>query len=185
MPSKRKFGEPTSESLDDVWQRRGMSAAVAAVRKVITGGTIPPGTPIGRLNDIELGWMVAAGLFAWLGTRAEQATAEGTDTELALRLTALDPEPWDAGAVAYALPDIANIKDVDWNRPIGSWPKDMIVKFLLGAMPIIRNAMIARDVGGGVGTKRKSLDEMQRVASAEAGGALVTPDELNDEIPTL
>jgi hypothetical protein len=64
MASKRKFGEPTSESLDDIWQRRGMGSAVAAVRKVISGGTIPPGTPIGRLDDIELGWLVAAGLFA-------------------------------------------------------------------------------------------------------------------------
>jgi hypothetical protein len=185
MASKRKFGEPMSESLDDIWQRRGMSSAVCAVRKVITGGTIPPGTPIGRLNDIELGWLVAAGLFAWLGTRAEQATAEGTDTELALRLTGLDPEPWDAGAVAYALPDIGNINDVDWNLPVASWPKHMIVKFLLGAMPLVRKAMIARDVGGVVGTRRKSLEEMQRVASAETGGSLVTPDELNDAIPTL
>jgi hypothetical protein len=183
MARKRKFGEPTSESIDDVWQRRGMSSAVSAVRKVITGGAIPPGTPIGRLDDVELGWLVAAGLFAWLGTRAEQATAEGTDTELALRLTGLDPEPWDAGAVAYALPEIANIAGIDWNLPVTSWPKDMIVKFLLGAMSLVRNAMIARDVGGGVGTKRKSLEEMQRIASAEAGGSLITPDELNDEIP--
>ena len=71
------------------------------------GGAIPPATSIGRLTDIELGWLVAAGLFAWINTRAEQATAEGWDTEQTLRTTALDPEPWDAGAVAYVLPEIA------------------------------------------------------------------------------
>ena len=34
-----------------------------------------------RLTDIELGWLIAAGLFAWIKTRAEQATAEGWDTK--------------------------------------------------------------------------------------------------------
>ena len=44
--------------------------------------------------------------------------------------------------------------------------------------------MIARDVGGGtVTTDRKPLDQMQRIASAEAGGSLAAPDELDDEIP--
>ena len=42
--------------------------------------------------------------------------------------------------------------------------------------------MIARDVGGSITTKGKSLDEMQRIASAEAGGPLMTPDEFNDPI---
>ena len=30
--------------------------------------------------------------------------------------------------------------------------------------------------------QRKSLDEMQRIASAEAGGPLMTPGEFNDPI---
>ena len=42
--------------------------------------------------------------------------------------------------------------------------------------------MIARDIGGGITTRGKSLEEMQRIASAEAGGPLMTPDELNDPI---
>jgi len=42
--------------------------------------------------------------------------------------------------------------------------------------------MIARDVGGGITTRGKSLEEMQRVAAAEAGGPLMTPGELNDPI---
>ena len=41
-------------------------------------GPIPPGTPIGRLGDVEWGWIVAAILFGWIATRAEQATAESS-----------------------------------------------------------------------------------------------------------
>ena len=45
--------------------------------------------------------------------------------------------------------------------------------------------MIARDIGGGGirPTANKSKDEMQRIASAEAGGPLMTPGEMNDSIP--
>ena len=83
---------------------------------MIDGDAIPKAAPIGRLTDIELGWLIAAGLFAWIRTRAEQATAEGWDTEQTLRTTALDPEPWDAGAVAYVLPELAKLQDIDWNH---------------------------------------------------------------------
>ena len=43
------------------------------------------------------------------------------------------------------------------------------------ALKLINKAMVARDVGGSITTRRKSLDEMQRIASAEAGGPLMTP----------
>ena len=84
-----------------MWQRRATAAAILAVRDVIRGGAIPPATPVSRLSDIELGWLVAAALFAWIKTRAEQATAEGWDIEETLRLTSLNPQPWDAGAVEH------------------------------------------------------------------------------------
>jgi hypothetical protein len=183
MVRQRKIGAPTPDGIDDVWQRRATAAAIVAVREIIKGGTVPPTTSLGRLSDVELGWLIAAGLFAWIRTRAEQATAEGMDTELALRLTGLDPEPWDAGAVLNALPEIANIEGVDWSLPVTAMSKDMVVKFLLGALPLVRDAMIARDVGGGITNRHKSLDEMQRIASVEAGGPLTTPGEFNDEIP--
>jgi hypothetical protein len=182
MVSRRKIGVPTAEGIDDVWLRRATGAAIVAVRDVIKGGAIPPAAPLNRLSDIELGWLIAAGLFAWIRIRAEQATAEGMDTELALRLTGLDPEPWDAGAVLSALPEIGSIEGIDWGLPVASWSKDMVVKFLLGALPLVRNAMIARDVGGGV-TSRKSLTEMQRIARAEVGGSLLAPGELDDALP--
>jgi len=95
------------------------------------------------------------GLFAWISTRAEQAAAEGMDTETALRLTGDDPEPWDSGAVVSVLPEIGELKDIDWSKPVMSWPKDMVVRFLLGAMPLVQRAMVARDVGGAWQDKRR------------------------------
>jgi hypothetical protein len=183
MAIKHKIGAPTPSAIDDLWQRRATAASIVAARDLIAGGVIPPATPINRLSDIELGWFTAAVLFAWIKTRSEQATAEGWNMELTLRLTALDPQPWDSGAVQSVLPELANLQGVDWSKPIMSWPKDMMVKFLLEAMKLITAAMIARDIGGGVATKGKSLEEMQRIASAEAGGPLMTPEELRDEIP--
>jgi len=96
----KRIGVPTPSAMEDVWQRMATAAAIASARKMIdTDGVIPPGTPIGRLSDTEWGWLVAAVLFGWIGTRAQQATAEEIDTERCVRLTGLDPEPWEAGAV--------------------------------------------------------------------------------------
>ena len=181
--ARHKIGAPTPSAINDQWQRRGTAAAIVAQREFITGGTIPPSTPISRLSDIELGWLSAASLFAWIKCRSEQATAEGWNTELTLRLTALDPQPWDAGAVESILSDLGNLQGVDWSRPITSLPKYQMVKFLLQAMKLIHAAMVARDVGGGIAHRGKGLEEMQRIASAEAGGPLLAPDEMSDEIP--
>jgi hypothetical protein len=184
MPRQRRIGVPTAEAVDDIWQRRATAASIAAVRQVIDGGAIPKLTPIGRLTDLELGWLTAAALFAWIRTRAEQATAEGWDTEQTLRLTGLDPEPWDSGSVAHVLPQLAELEGIDWGRPVDAWSKDAVIRFLLAAMKLISTAMIARDVGGGrITTNRKPVEQMQRVASAEAGGPLAAPGELDDPIP--
>jgi hypothetical protein len=177
----RKIGVPTAEGVNDVWQRRATAAAIRAVRNVIRGGTIPPAAPVQRLTDIELGWLFAAALFGWIKTRAEQATAEGWDVQETLRLTSLNPQPWDAGAVESILPQLGALSDIDWSSPIGGWSKATITRFLLEALRLTDKAMIARDVGGSI-TNCKSLDEMQRTASAEAGGSLMTPSEFNDPI---
>jgi hypothetical protein len=170
-------------SPDDVWQSQATAAAVAAVREMVTGGAIPPMTPISKLSDIELGWMNAASLFSWIKTRSLQATNEGWNMEATLQVTALDPQPWDAGAVESILPQLGNLQGVDWALPITSWPKDTMVKFLIEAFRLIDQAMLARDVGGGIATRSKGLEEMQRIASAEAGGPLMAPNEMNDSIP--
>jgi hypothetical protein len=183
MARQRRIGIPTEEAIDDMWQRRATAAAIAAVRQVIDGDAIPKATSVGRLTDVELGWLIAAGLFAWIRTRAEQATAEGWDTEQTLRTTALDPQPWDAGAVVHILPQLAELDDFDWRRPVGAWSKDTVIRFLLAAMKLITAAMTARGVSGsGIATNRKPLEQMQRIASAEAGGPLAAPGELDDPI---
>src|SRR5262249_54298733 len=112
------IGEVSLSALEDQWQRDATAAAIAGARAVVQmDGPVPPGTPIGRLSDTEWGWILAAMLFAWIGKRAEQATIEQLDVEQTIRLTALDPEPWDAGAVTAILPELADAcSDLDWSK---------------------------------------------------------------------
>jgi len=103
----RTVGELSLSAIEDQWQRDATTAAIAGARGVVQmDGPIPPGTPIGRLSDMEWGWVVTAILFAWISVRAEQATTEHLDTERTIRMTALDPQPWDAGAVAAILGEL-------------------------------------------------------------------------------
>ena len=182
MRKLRTVGMVSPSALEDEWQRRATAAAIEAARSVVTlGGPIPPATPVGRLNDTELGWVLAAMLFAWIRTRAEQAAAEELDTEQTIRMTGLDPEPWDAGAVAAILPELASTS-FDWSQPITAWPKDTMVEFLLTAMRLIRKAMIARDLSDKGVSRQSNASTIARQANAAAGGPLMTPDEWNDEI---
>jgi|SRR6516164_1313056 hypothetical protein len=184
MKKTRTIGEASLSVLEDQWQRDATAAAIAGMRGVVQmDGPIPPGTPVGRLNDTEWGWVLAAGLFAWIGKRAEQATAEQLDTEQAIRLTALDPEPWDAGAVAAILPELASTcGTIDWSQPVTAWQRDTMIEFLLTAMRLIRKAMIARDLSDKGVSRGSDASVIARQANAAAGGPLMTPDELNDEI---
>jgi hypothetical protein len=178
------IGEVSIAKIEDAWQQRATEVAIEAARGVVQAdGPIPPGTPIGRLSDAEWGWVVSAILFGWIRTRAEQATSEQLDTEQVIRLTALDPQPWDAGAVRSILPDLADAcADLDWSRPIAEWSKDDIVEFLLKAMRLIRKAMVARDLSD---KGQSSAHTIARQANAAAGGPLMDPTELNDEIGIL
>src|SRR6516164_11665047 len=105
----KRIGEVSISTIEDAWQRDATAAAIAGAQRVIQmDGPIPPGTPIGRLSDTEWGWIVAAILFAWIRVRAQQAAAEQLDTERTIRMVALDLQPWDAGAVAAILPELAD-----------------------------------------------------------------------------
>ena len=180
----KTVGEVSLSALEDQWQRNATAAAIAGARGVVQmDGPIPPGTPIGRLSDTEWGWILAAMLFAWIGKRAEQATAEQVDAERTIRLVALDPQPWDAGAVATILPDLVDeCKDIDWTMPFTKLSKETVIDFLLKAMRLIRKAMIARDLSEKGITRKSSVSVIARQANAAAGGPLMTPDEFNDEI---
>jgi hypothetical protein len=180
----RTVGEISISAIEDQWQRDATAAAITAMRGVIQmDGPVPPGTPVGRLSETELGWMFSASLFAWIGKRAEQATAEQIDLERTIRLVAMDPQPWDAGAVATILPDLADeCPYVDWATPFTAWPKDVVIDFLLKAMRLIRKAMIARDLSEKGVTRKSSAATIARQTNAAAGGPLMDPTELNDEI---
>jgi hypothetical protein len=184
MKKTRTIGEVSLSALEDQRQRDATAAAIAGARGVIKlDGPIPPGTPVGRLSDTEWGWVVAAILFAWIGKRAEQATAESLDVERTIRMLAVDPQAWDAGPVAAILPDLADAcAHMDWSQPLTAWSRDMVVELLLRAMPLIRKAMIARDLSESGITRKSSADVIARQANAAAGGPLMTPDELDDEI---
>jgi hypothetical protein len=180
----RRVGQVSSSAIEDTWQRLATAAAIEAAREVVKlDGPIPPLTPIGRLNDVEWGWILSAMLFAWIVKRSEQAAAEQTDTEQAIRLTGLDPEPWDIGAINAILPELADAcPEIDWSQPLASWSREVMADFLLIAMRLIRKAMLARDLSDKGVTRKASAAVIARQSNAAAGGPLMTPDELNDEI---
>jgi hypothetical protein len=133
---------------EDDWGRRATAAAIAAARSVMLsdGAAINMNAPVGRLSDVEWGWVVSAVIFAWIRTRAEQAAAEEIDTERCVRMTGLGPEPWDVGAITAILPELAETTAIDWSQPLSAWSCETMTTFLLTAMRLIRKAMIARDI---------------------------------------
>jgi hypothetical protein len=143
---KRVIRLPSPSAIEDAWQRQATAAAIEAARAVVSGGAVPPMTPIGRLSDTELGWIFASMLFAWIKGRATQATSAGLDVEKTIRDTGLDPDPWDAGAIAAILPELADAK-VDWNAPLSDLSRDEMIEFLGAAYSLIQKAMHARDLG--------------------------------------
>jgi hypothetical protein len=150
-----------SERVDE-WERRATAAAIAAARRVVLGeeAAVNMNTPVGRLSDVEWGWIVSAVIFAWIATRAEQAVAEGLETELVLRTTCLDPNPWDAGAVATILPQLADVPGIDWSKPLTAWSREAMSRFLTAALGLIRTSMIARDLGGGAITRKTGATKL-------------------------
>ena len=183
MKKMRTVGQVSLAAIEDQWQRDATAAAIAAARGVVQmDGPIAPGTPVGRLSETEWGWILAAMLFA-ISKRAEQAAAEQLDVEQTIRLTAHDPCAWDTGAVAAILPELADAcSDLDWSKPLTQWSREHVAEFLLKAMPLIRKAMFARDLSEKGITRQSSASTIARQANAAAGGPLMTPDELNDEI---
>jgi hypothetical protein len=169
---RNPIGQVSLSAIEDQWQRDATAAAIAAARGVIRmDGPIPPGVPVGRLSDTEWGWIISGVLFAWISMRAQQAAAEQLDTEQLIRLTALDPQPWDAGAVAAILPELADAcSGLDWSKPLAAWSREDIIEFLLKAMPLIRKATIARDLSDKGVTRKSSANMIARQANAAAGG---------------
>jgi hypothetical protein len=151
------MGEVTQR--ENEWQERATAAAITAARRLVRcDDPIRTSTPIGRLSDVEWGWIVAVVVFAWIAKRTEQGHAEGVDTESAIRMTGYDPEAWDAGAVATILPQLADTPRVNWTTPLADWPRDTMVAFLTAALALMREATIARHFGGGAILHRSADD---------------------------
>jgi hypothetical protein len=143
---------------EDEWGRRATAAAIAAARRVVLGAAVNMNTPVGRLSDIEWGWIISAAIFGWIATRAEQAVAEGLDTESAVHTASL--EALDAGMVAAILPKLADMPVADWSEPIGAWPRETMIKFLLAALDLMRAAIRVRDLSGSTITRKSGSDEL-------------------------
>jgi hypothetical protein len=145
---------------EDAWQRKATDAAIAAVRKIaLNSSGLPPTTPVGRLTDLQWGWLVTAAIFGWIQTRCEQAIEEGLDQEQAVRLTGLSPSPCDVAVVTAILPALADQPGIDWTLPPEAWSKDLMTNFLLQAWRLIAAAEIARDQGAGKILKQSALAE--------------------------
>ena len=65
----------------DQRQQEATAAAVKAARSMVLASSPLRNTPIGRLGESQWGWIVTAGLFAWIQARIEQAITEGRDGE--------------------------------------------------------------------------------------------------------
>jgi hypothetical protein len=182
MGARVKFKmRPLSPSaIEDVWLRQATAAAIEQARAVVNGGAVPPNTSVGRLSDIEWGWIAAAVIFGWISTRSEQATSSGVGPNELIQTVNIDPNPWDTGAVAAILPELSD-SDIDWNKPLAQFSRDEMVAFLADAFSLIRKAMVARDRGVGLVTKRTPASTARETLAA-AGGPLMAPDELDDSL---
>jgi hypothetical protein len=135
-----------SEHEDD-WQAKATAAAIAEARKVATGSGPLVNTPVGRLSDLQWGWIFAGALFGWITTRYRQAVAEGWDQEEAVQLAGFSPSPADVAVVKSILPMLADQAGIDWSQPLATWSKDAMTDFVLLAWQLIRKADAAREHG--------------------------------------
>jgi hypothetical protein len=150
---------PSPSAIEDIWLRRATAVAIERARAAISGGAVPPNTPVGRLSDIEWGWIAAAVIFGWVSTRAEQATNSGVGPDELIRTTSIDPDPWDVGAIASILPELADAGAVDWSQSLLALSREEMVAFLADAFSLIRKAMAARDRGQGLVTERTPFND--------------------------
>jgi len=145
---------PSLTAIEDAWQREATRVAVEKARAVVSGGALPPMTPVGRLSDSEWGWIVAAVLFGWITTRSRQATSNGVGPDKYLYVNEmLNPDPWDAGAIEAILPELGNC-EADWSKSLSQFSREEMIAFLGDAYNLIGKAMLARDKGEKLVTRK-------------------------------
>jgi hypothetical protein len=156
MARRKKTVRAVSPSaIEDLWQRRATAVAIERARAAVSGGAVPPMTPVGRLSDIELGWVAASAIFGWISVRAEQATSNGAGSNKYIHELDVEPNPWLAGAVSACLPELARVCDgIDWSVPLGELSQDEMISLLSNAFMLITKAIAARDKGERMVTRR-------------------------------
>jgi hypothetical protein len=146
---------------EDEWQQKATAAAIAGARKIALGFGPLMNTPVGRLSDLQWGWIIAPAISEWIAIRVEQAIEEGLDQEQAVRLIELSPSPCDVAVVRSILPTLADTAAINWTQPLADWSKGTMTSFLLEAWELIRKAEIARDHGpGGILRKPEPAGEL-------------------------
>jgi hypothetical protein len=153
-------------ALEDIWLRRATAVAIEQARAVVCSDAMSPNVPVARLSNVEWGWIVAAVLFGWIKTRAEQATDAGIGAANAIRTADLDPDPWDVGAIDAILWELAEANTVDSSKPLAELSRDEMLLFLNHALTLTRKAMVARDCGENLPTQREPDDlRVERIAA--------------------
>jgi hypothetical protein len=170
---KRKLRVPSLSAIEDCWQREATRVAIDKARAAVSGGAVPPNTPVGRLSDTEWGWIVAAVLFGWIDVRARQAVDNGIGVNKHIRDTGIEPDPWDIGAVESILPELAR-PEIDWSRSLADFSREEMIELLGDSYNLIGKAMLARDTGEKPVRRRLPL------------GAAEQPEgDFNDEPPSF
>jgi hypothetical protein len=154
METAIKFGERVK--VEDEMLRQATAAAIGGARKVTSD---PPlaNAPVGRLSDVQWGWIIAAVIFAWTRVRSEQAIADGLSQEQMILATGLTPDPCDVAVVSSILGELADTAQIDWTLPLKEWPKDVMTNFLLLAWTLMRKAEHARDHAPGTVLRKPEL----------------------------
>ena len=168
---KRKLRVPSLSAIEDCWQREATRVAIEKARAAVSSDAVPPNTPIGRLSDTEWGWIVAAVLFAWINIRARQAVGNGIGVNKHIRDTGLEPDPWNIGAIEAILPELAK-PEINWSKSLAEFTREEMIELLGDAYKLIGKAMLARDAGEKLVTRRLPL-----------GMAQQPEGDFNDEAP--
>lgn len=156
------------------------AAAIAAVRSLFSNSDINPRAMCGSLSDTELGYVVAAAVFAWIKSKAAHGLSEGVNgQEQAIRHMGRDIEPWETAAVEFCLPSISNVDGIDWSKPVGEWSKDEIIKFAWHCHRQVDSAR-AIQADNTPNVVRRSLGSEEREYYAANGGSLMTADEMGE-----
>jgi hypothetical protein len=144
---------------EDQWQAKATAVAIAEARKVATGSGQLMNTPVGRLSDLQWGWIIAGAISGWITTRHQQAIAEGWDQEEStVQFGGFSPSPADVAVVRSILPALADQASVDWSKPLAVWSKETMTDFVLLAWQMINKAEVAREHGPGI-LRKSTLNE--------------------------